>query len=111
MHRELNQIRAKPEQREQNSISSSGTRTSTAKTGEDHRKKENEHKLAQNKPMKEVPHKFLCRPHETWWKGGIRFLKDYGMKDPVVDEYEDECSNEGNEEFFPIHNFFLLRFC
>jgi hypothetical protein len=105
MHRELNQIGAKSKQRDQNSISSSGGCTSAAKAGEDHRKKENEHQLTENKPMEEVLHKFLCRSHKAWRERGVSLLQDDAVKDPLEDEYEDKGCDECDEEFFPVHNF------
>jgi len=56
--------------------------------------------------MEEVLHEFLCRPHKAWRESSVGLLQDDPVKDPLEDEYEDKGSDEYDEAFFSVHNFF-----
>jgi len=44
--------------------------------------------------------------HKAWRESSVGLLQDDPVKDPLEDEYEDKGSDECDEEFFPVHNFF-----
>ena len=109
LHRKRDQVVANIQERDHNSELSAGARTSRCnEAGIKEGEKERHDAVTQDQP-REVTAKVCFRPPKCW-----DFIMDAMHKVPVPDEAKYKDKNPGcdecDEEFFPVHNFFRLRF-
>ena len=77
----------------------------TGKTaGVDPRKNENEDQLTRDEPS-EMAFEIFRGSREAARKLCIDIFQKHFVKKPAEKENEDECYDEGDGEFFPVHNF------
>jgi hypothetical protein len=109
VHRKRDQVVAdKQEGHEDSQSNASGAAAGRNEAGVKQSEEKCHHDVTQNQPV-EVTAKLCFSPPKRW-----HFIMDVVHKLPVPKEskYEDEDKgcDECEEELFPIHNFFLLRF-